>query len=137
MVKTGGKRQARGDGIIKHIKWIEYLRIEGRARDSAAVYREKQKLGDRNNIRELRLWRGLKLGKPDFCFLPVPRARFSHVVHFSQFLLFRPTAAESRARPVIISNSINLVEIMIPSLQAGRFPPSLSIFEENQLNQAK
>ena len=69
MVKTGGIKHACNDGIIKHTKSIEYIRITGRARDSAAVCREKQKLGDRNNIRELRLWRGLKLGNPDFCFL--------------------------------------------------------------------
>jgi hypothetical protein len=45
--------------------------------------------------------------------------------------------AESGARPRILSNSTNLVEIMMPSLQECLFSPILSIFDENQPNQAK
>jgi hypothetical protein len=47
------------------------------------------------------------------------------------------TPTESRVRPPIISNSINLVDIMIPSLQACLFPPGLIIFDENQPKEAK
>jgi len=42
------------------------------------------------------------------------------------------TAAESRARPVILIYSIHLVCFMIPSLQACLIPPVLTIFERNE-----
>jgi hypothetical protein len=50
----------------------------------------------------MRLPRRPEIGKSGF--LPGPRAQISYVVHFSQFLLFRQTAAESRGRRPIKAN---------------------------------
>jgi hypothetical protein len=52
-----------------------------------------------------------KLGNSDFCFQPAPKAHSVGHVLISQFLLFRQTAEESRARPLIIGPSTFLVGI--------------------------
>jgi hypothetical protein len=75
--------------------------------------------------------RGEKLGNPDFCFLPAPKAQFSRVALIFRFLLFRQTVAESRARPPIVKYSI--ISTLCDFIATGMpFSANLAIFDENQ-----